>query len=207
VWSAALNLLLKNWQFAQSQADTGIRLAENRGVSGLAVVFEVCRGWSLARLGQSDEGVSELVRYRREVMPSVVSQWLFVALADACLAGGRHAEGLVAVAEGLAEIERTGMRSHEAELRRLKGELLLRDSTASHSEASQCFHDAIALAQRQNAKSWELRATISLARLLINNGQRDEARTMLAEIYKWFSEGFDTADLKDARTLLDELSD
>jgi predicted ATPase len=72
-------------------------------------------------------------------------------------------------------------------------------------EAQECFHRAIEIARRQQAKSWELRATTSLARLLDRHGKRDEARTMLADIYNWFTEGFDTADLKDAKTLLEQL--
>jgi predicted ATPase len=76
----------------------------------------------------------------------------------------------------------------------------------STSEAESAFRRAIEIAQQQSAKSWELRATMSLARLLAKQGRRDEARAMLAEIYNWFTEGFDTADLRDARTLLDELA-
>jgi predicted ATPase len=89
---------------------------------------------------------------------------------------------------------------------RLKGELLLRRGNANASEAQNCFQRAIEIARKQSAKSLELRATTSLSRLLARQDRRDEARTMLAEIYNWFTEGFDTADLKDAKTLLDELS-
>jgi predicted ATPase len=92
------------------------------------------------------------------------------------------------------------------EMLRLKAELLLLGGTGATAEAAECFRDAIELARRQSAKSWELRTTTSLARLLAKQGNRDEARTMLAEIYNWFTEGFDTADLKDAKALLDELS-
>jgi predicted ATPase len=94
----------------------------------------------------------------------------------------------------------------EAELRRLKGELLLMGDRGAAEEAAQCFRDAIAVARSQSAKSWELRATMSLARLLAKQDRRDEARAMLAEIYGWFTEGFDTADLKDAKAMLDDLA-
>jgi predicted ATPase len=94
----------------------------------------------------------------------------------------------------------------KAELYRLKGELLLLQNASGAAEAESCFREAIEIAQRQRAKSWELRATMSLARLLASQGHRDEARTMLAEIYNWFTEGFDTADLKDAKALLEALS-
>jgi predicted ATPase len=88
----------------------------------------------------------------------------------------------------------------------LKGELLLKQHDANAVEAQSCFERAIEIARKQSAKSWELRATTSLARLLNQQGRRDEARTTLADIYGWLTEGFDTADLKDARALLDELS-
>ena len=105
--------------------------------------------------------------------------------------------------EGL-DLERMGIRRHQAEMRRLKGELLLlRDESAT---AAECFREAIEIARRQTAKSYELRATMSLARLLAKQSRRDEARAMLAEICGWFTEGFDTADLKDDRALLEELS-
>jgi predicted ATPase len=94
---------------------------------------------------------------------------------------------------------------YEAELYRLKGELLLARATET-GEVEAWFRKAIEIARGQEAKSWELRATTSLARLLSRQGHRDEARVMLAEIYGWFTEGFNTADLKDAKSLLDELS-
>jgi predicted ATPase len=97
-------------------------------------------------------------------------------------------------------------RVHEAEVYRLKGELLLRGDNLDPAEAQSCFERAIEIARRQSAKSLELRTTMSLARLIATQERRDEARTMLAEIYNWFTEGFDTADLKDAKALLDELA-
>ena len=90
-------------------------------------------------------------------------------------------------------------------MHRLKGELLLAQDASNAAQAEQSFRTAIEISRKQNAKSWELRATTSLARLLGQQGKRDEARAMLADIYNWFTEGFDTADLKDAKALLDEL--
>jgi predicted ATPase len=109
------------------------------------------------------------------------------------------------VTEALVAAEENENRECESEIHRLKGELLLRQGNANASEAQNCFQRAIDIARKQSAKSWELRATTSLARLLAKQGCRDDARTMLAEIYGWFTEGFDTADLKDAKALLDEL--
>ena len=104
-----------------------------------------------------------------------------------------------------AMIEESEERYWEAELHRLRGELLLMQG-APLSEVEQCFHRAIEIARRQQAKSLELRAAMSLSRLWRQQGKRAEARDMLAEIYSWFTEGFDTADLREAKALLDELS-
>ena len=124
---------------------------------------------------------------------------------------GRVDEGFAALAEAMALVESTGVCVYEAELNRLKGELTLKRPEADSNskvqeEAETYFRQALKVARLQSAKSWELRATMSLARLLAKQGKRDEARAMLAEIYNWFIEGFDTADLNDAKALLDELS-
>jgi predicted ATPase len=127
-------------------------------------------------------------------------------LAEAWGETGRLGEGLSALTEALAIAEEHENRQYEAEMHRLKGELLLKQDDSNGPEARSCFEHAVEIARRQSAKSLELRATKSLARLLALQGKRDEARTMLAGIYNWFTEGFDTADLKDAKALLDELS-
>jgi tetratricopeptide (TPR) repeat protein len=126
-------------------------------------------------------------------------------LAEACMGTGRLDDAKSAVAEAQSIADRTEVSVYEAETHRLKGELL-RQNDLNVAEAQSYFERAIEIARRQSAKSLELRATMSLARLLDKLGHRDEARTMLAEIYGWFTEGLDTADLKDAKALLDELS-
>jgi len=125
-------------------------------------------------------------------------------LAEACASVGQIEEAISAVDEVLP-IAQTEDRYYEAELNRLRGEFLLMRGNTERGAAEDCFRTAIDIARRQSAKSWELRATTSLARLLAKQGKRDEARTMLADTYGWFTEGFDTADLKDAKALLDEL--
>jgi len=127
-------------------------------------------------------------------------------LAEACLEAGRLDDGLSALTEALAAADEHENRHHEAEIHRLKGELLLKQDDSNATEAQNCFEGAIGIARKQSAKSLELRATMSLARLLAKQGRRDEARAMLADIYGWFTEGFDTADLKDAKALLDQLA-
>jgi predicted ATPase len=109
------------------------------------------------------------------------------------------------VAEALAVAHRTGERRDEAEISRVKGELLLRQAIANAPEAEACFQQALALAHRQQAKSWELRAALSLARLWQHQDKRTEARELLAPVYGWFTEGFDTADLQEAKALLEAL--
>ena len=118
---------------------------------------------------------------------------------------GRAEEAFGVANEELAGIERSGAYQEAAELHQLKGEAILMHDTAATTEAEGCFRKAIEIARVQSAKWWELAATTRLARLMAKQGKRDEARTTLAEICGWFTEGFDTADLKDAKALLDEL--
>src|SRR5215472_9012316 len=118
-----------------------------------------------------------------------------------------RAEAAFGVVNGeLAGIERSGAYQEAAELHQIKGEAILMRDTAGTAEAEGCFRKAIEIARVQSAKWWELAATTRLARLMAKQGKRDEARSMLADIYNWFTEGFDTADLKDAKALLKELS-
>ena len=130
---------------------------------------------------------------------------MYGRLADTYRKNGRPEEGLAAVATALTETERGGERTFEPELYSVKGELLLMCDPPDEVGAERCFRTAIDFARRQKARFFELRATTSLARLLKRQGKIDEARAMLSGIYKWFTEGFEFADLKDAKVLLDEL--
>jgi len=125
-------------------------------------------------------------------------------LAEAYEKGGRAEEGLCVLAEAFALVHKTEERIYEAELYRLQGELLLMRSTPQIAEAETCFRQALDIARRQQAKSWELRAAMSLSCLWQRQGKRDAARELLAEVYCWFTEGFDTADLQEAKALLAE---
>src|SRR5262249_23580902 len=126
-------------------------------------------------------------------------------LAEVCAQVGQTAAGLEALAEALATLAKSGVRWWEAELHRLRGELLLQHAVPQPGEAEACFHQALAIARRQQAKSWELRAATSLAQWWQSKGKREAARMLLAPVYTWFTEGFDTADLQEAKTLLEEL--
>ena len=165
------------------------------------------RGCALAEQGMTDEGIAQM----RDALAAMPCRGMQIgrpaSLAELTAAygkAGRTDEALALVAEALALVERRDERDWEAEIYRVKGELLL--ESGGSSEAETCFRRAIEVARRQSAKSLELRATTSLARLLDKQGRRHEARQVLGEIYGWLTEGFDTADLKDAKALLDALS-
>jgi adenylate cyclase len=125
-------------------------------------------------------------------------------LAEVCGQAGLVEEGLAALGEALGIVDRTGERNYEAELHRLQGELRLRHEEPAE-EPESCFRRALDIARRQGARSLELRAATSLARVVAGRGRRDDARTTLGDVYSQFAEGFDTAELKDAETLLKEL--
>lgn len=127
-------------------------------------------------------------------------------LAEAYSKSGQVTERLAAVGEALALVDGMGPRYCEAELHRLKGELLLQQTTPDPCQAEGCFQQALQVARRQAAKSWELRAAMSLARLWQSQGKHQDAYDLLAPVYGWFTEGFDTADLQEAKALLDEFA-
>ena len=112
----------------------------------------------------------------------------------------------MAITEALTVAHKTGEGWYEPELHRLKGALLLQQSTGHHAEAQACFQQALALARSLQANSWELRAATSRARLWQQQGKRAEAYQLLTEVYGWFAEGFDSADLQEAKALLEELA-
>ncbi len=136
----------------------------------------------------------------------VVWPYYLALLAEADAKGGQVEESLTLVAEALAAANNREERRWDAELYRLKGELLLQDSAAHQVEAEESLEQALAVARRQEAKSLELRAAMSLSRLWQQQGKRAGAHALLAPIYGWFTEGFDTADLREARALLEELA-
>jgi predicted ATPase len=166
------------------------------------------RGWAQAIQGQGGEGLAQMRQGLAAVLATghtLTQPLCLVLLAEAAGHAGRLAEGLRLLAEALAAIEASGRGDLLAEAYRLQGELLLRQAFPEAAQAEACFQQALAIARRQQAKSWELRATTSLSRLWQQQGKRDQAHDLLAPIYHWFSEGFDTADLQEAEVLLAEL--
>jgi predicted ATPase/class 3 adenylate cyclase len=196
-------------QIAQQLAEAAIDLATEQGVRFYLVVGSIVRGWAVAEQDDRKAGIAQIEQGVAESRAMGIEAHLpydLGLLAEAYCKERQSTEGLTAVREALDLVNKTGARYYEAELHRTEGELMLTQSEPDDVPAESCFRSAIDVAHRQSAKSWELRATVSLAQLLRDTGRRHEARTMLAEIYNWFTEGFDTADLKDAKALLDELS-
>ncbi len=192
-------------------AEATTAIATEHGLSLWQAVGLVMRGWARAEQGAGASGIAELRRG--------LTAWLatggeahhiyhLALLAEALGREGQLKEGLGALADGLALMDATGEAFHGAELHRLQGEYLLRQGGAegAGADAEACFRQALALARQQRAKSLELRAAMSLTRLYQKLHRQAEARPLLADCYAWFTEGFDTPDLQEARVLLHNVS-
>jgi predicted ATPase len=193
----------------QERAEAAIRLAMEQGFLQWRAFGAILRGWTLAHQGQAQAG-SEQLQQGLSAFQATGAEHLrpyFLALlAEVYGIMGQPEAGLTVLKDALALVDTTGERVWEPELYRLKGALLLQWSSDNHVAAKPCFHHAIAIAQTQQAKAWEVRATTSLARLWQSQGKRHEARQMLGDVYSWFTEGFDTADLQEAKALLEALA-
>jgi predicted ATPase len=173
---------------------------------GIGVLW---RASSLAFLGQLDEGIAGLRAILGGMQTSgnkTVSSVVLAGLARGLGEAGQADEGLAVCAEAQAFVASTGERLFEVEIHRIHGDLLLTLPSPDYAQAEVAFREALEVARSQSAKSWELRAATSLARLWQRQGRRDEARALLQPVYDWFTEGFDTKDLKDAKVLLDEFT-
>ena len=169
------------------------------------------RGWALAQQRVVAEGIRQLqqgLATLRDVGQELPLSHHLALLAEAYRQGGQVEAGLQALAEAFAHLDKTGERYYEAELHRLKGEFLLAqtDARCQQREAEECLHQALDIARPQQAKSLELRATMSLSHLWQRQGKSTAAYELLAPIYGWFTEGFDTADLQEAKALLEALA-
>ena len=216
---------LREARTVQQRAEALIMLCDEQGLV-LSPWGIIPQGWALAMQGQAEEGIKQIqqgMAALRATGEELVRPYHLARLAEAYGKAEQAEEGLTALAEALATVNTTGERMYEAELYRLKGELTLQQfmghgsqlkvtnpqfpPSPSHTEAEACFQRAIEIARRQSAKSLELRAVMSLCRLWQQQGRKDEARQLLADIYSWFTEGFDTKDLQEAKALLEELSE
>jgi class 3 adenylate cyclase/predicted ATPase len=184
--------------------DELVMITTEQGFPHWRAMITICRGWVAVKSGDVAEGIS-LVR-SGSAASRTYSAWRphnIALLATVCEIAEQIDEALNLMDEALQIVENTGERWFEAELYRHKGKLLLRQG---HTEVAEEFYrKALSISQEQEAKMWELRAAVSLARLRRDQGRRDEVRDLLAPVYGWFTEGFDTPDLKDAKALLDEL--
>jgi predicted ATPase len=192
----------------QEHAEAVIILAKEQGFSFWMALGSLLRAWGLVQQGQAQEGIEQMsqgLTAFRATGAEILRPYFLALLAEAHSIIGQPEAGLTVLTEALALVDTTDERWYTPELHRLKGELLSQQSVDNHVEAEACFHKALHIARNQQAKSFELRTATSLARLWQHQGKRQEAYDLLVPLYGWFTEGFDTADLQDAKALLDEL--
>ena len=209
-----VNQFRREAQAAKERAEAVIALCTEHGFPFYSAYATVVRGWALAAQGQSAEGMAQIrdgLTASRATGSELLRPFFLGMLAEALWAAGQAEEGLTTVAEALTLVDQTKERFYEAELHRLKGALTLQSQATGQTsevarETEACFQKAIEIARRQHAKSWELRAATSLARLWQRQNKQAEAHELLCDIYNWFTEGFDTQDLQEAKSLLEKLA-
>ncbi|MGH6639924.1 MAG: AAA family ATPase [Polaromonas sp.] len=213
-FAAEIHLWRREAQPTRELAEALLALAAEHGLPFGLAYGTILRGWALAAQGRATEGIEKLQQGLNAYQATGAGHWrshFLALLAEAYGRAGRAEAGLKTLAEAPAVVERTQERVHEAELYRIKGELTLLqpsregEEAGGRDEGEACFQQAIAIARRQGARSLELRAVMALSRLWRQQGKSGEARQMLAQSYGWFTEGFDTADLQEAKALLAEL--
>jgi predicted ATPase len=207
-WAAIVSQLRRDVPTVHEHAEAAVALATAQGFPQWAALGTSVRGWALAMQGQGEEGLTqirqEIAAWRATGAAQHVPYYCAM-LADVAAYLGRTEDGLQVLAEAHTLVEQHEERYWEAEVSRLRGVLLLRQTGTSQAEAEAWLQRALDVARCQEAKSLELRAAMSLARLWQQQGKQAEARELLAPIYGWFTEGFDTADLQEARALLEAL--
>jgi len=207
-WAAMLHHLRREAPLTQARAEAAMTIATEQGFPQELARATPLRGWAQAASGHGEERRGQIkqgLAAYRATGSTAERPYYLALLAETSAKVGQTAEGLEALAEALATVAQSRVRWWEAELYRLRGELLLQHAVPQPGEAEACFQQALTVARRQQAKSLELRAAVSLARLWQQQGQRAKAQALLAPIYGWFTEGFDTADLQEAKVLLEEL--
>lgn len=209
---AVLQHIREDAQATRELAEANLALSTEHGFTAYALAGKYLRGWALTELGRWDEGMAQMAQFLatlRAAGAKLAQPYYLAYMAEANGKVGRTTEGLSVLDEALDWVETMEERSHEAEVHRLKGVLTLQDSKRSPAtrvkDAEDCLQRALAVARQQQAKLCELRSATSLARLWQQEGKTAEARDLLAPVYEWFTEGFDTKDLQEAKALLDEL--
>ena len=208
-WSALLYQYRRDVSSVHEQAEAVIALANQHGFASWLPQGTYLQGWALALKGHGQEGIAQIhqgLDAKRAAGSKRHEDRIWGLLAEAYGQTDRLEKGLDAIAEGLAVVGQYRERTYEAELYRLKGQLVLQQSADNTSEAEESFQQALDVARHQQAKSLELRAATSLAHLWQSQGKLSEAHGLLAPVYDWFTEGFDTADLQEAKSLLATLS-
>jgi predicted ATPase len=199
----------QDWQTSLEQVETGLILATEHSFPFVAAIGTPLQGWALAKQGDKENGIVQLrqgIATCSTMGTEVFLSFFRALLAEAYGDVGNVDTGLAVLDEAFVGLEKNGERFWESDLYRLKGELLLKQTIPDEHHAEACIHHALTLARNQQAKSLELRAATSLAKLWQSQDKRQDAYDLLAPVYEWFTEGFDTVDLKDAKAFLDELS-
>ena len=206
--TALLDILCGNHLAAAARAAQSIALAEEKSALLWKAGGTMNKGCVLVLTGRASDAIDKLTAGITAWRTTGATLWLpcylsYLARADAEF--GKFDDAWRCIDEAMTAMETTKERWCEAEVHRIAGEIALRSPEPDAAKAEACFERALEVARKQQAKSWELRAAMSMARLWRDQGKREDARGLLAPVYGWFTEGFDTLDLKEAETLLDEL--
>jgi predicted ATPase len=207
--AASFHQLRREVQWTQERAEATISLATAQGFPGFKAEGAMLYGWTLAHQGQAQAGIEQIhqgLKAFRATGAELLQPYFLALLAETHGILEEPEVGLTVLTEALTLVDTTGERWYEAELHRLKGALLLQQNADNQAEADTSFQHALDITRNQQAKSFELRTATSLARLWQQQGKQVEAHELLAPIYDWFTEGFDTADLQDAKALLEALA-
>jgi predicted ATPase len=208
-WAAGLSQMRRDVAAVLEQAEATLALAAEHGFPHWVALAATLRGWALVMRDKSEEGMAQLrqgIADWRATGATLVVPYVLTLLAEASTLLGNIEEGFRSLDDAQAVLEQHEDRWWEAEIYRLRGVLLLQQSAAPEAEAEAWIRRALDIAQSQQAKSLELRAATSLAHLWHAQGKGGKARALLSPVYHWFTEGFDTIDLKDAKALLTEIS-
>jgi len=207
--TSSTHVLCGNYATANGPFDQLVTLADEKGSLFWKAIGMMGQGWILALTGRASDGVEKLTAalntWRSTGATLCVPTWLS-GLARAYAKLGQFDDAWRCIGEAMTTVETTNERWFEAYTHHIAGEIALMSPEPDAAKAEAYFERALAVARKQQAKSWELRAAMGLARLKRDQGKRDEAHDLLAPVYGWFTEGFDTLDLKEAKTLLDELA-
>ena len=206
-WNSVFHAYRRQWPILEERAAAAIASAQEHGLAMVVAVGRIMQGAARAMMDPRDESVAEIreaLAAYRATGARFQSTYHLILLAQALAACGHCGEGLSALREAASLAEETGERFVDAEIYRLEGNLLLAENNSAEAEA--CYLKALEMSRAQEARSLELRAACDLARLWVEQGRRAEARDLLAAVYGWFTEGFETRDLKEAKALLEELA-